>query len=84
MELKSINNNLNNIEETLEKISPKIFWKDKPVVTQQLKKWDERKLQKALSEISNTEILMKKNSLIRKDILIKNLIITLCNEAATS
>lgn len=83
IQLKNLNNDLNDIEETFEKIKPKIFWKDKPIFTQQLKKWNEKKLQIALNDIADIEILMKKNSSIRKDILIKNLIINLCNKAAT-
>ena len=45
---------------------------------EQSKKWNKNKIQKALKKTYNTEIEMKSNSSIRKDLLIKNLIIDLC------
>jgi len=40
-EIIEINNkNKNKPEEALEKLKPPIFWKDKPVIIQQLKKWN--------------------------------------------
>ena len=56
-----IGNNKNNSEEILSTIKPPIFWKDKPIIMQQLKKWDKEKVKKTLLEIGEAEILMKKN-----------------------
>ena len=73
-----------NYEEVLEKIKPPVFWKDKPVLLQQLKRWSQKKLEKVLIKIGKTEILMKKNSSLKNDVIIKNLIIELTNNATTS
>tara|TARA_B110000259_G_scaffold168785_1_gene198127 strand:- start:338 stop:958 length:621 start_codon:yes stop_codon:yes gene_type:complete len=81
LEIRKKNQDLNNFEEIINSIKPPIFWKDKPSFNQQLKKWDLDKLNKAVSKIADTEILMKKNSYINNEILIKDLIINLSNEA---
>jgi DNA polymerase-3 subunit delta len=81
LEVKSINISMRNEELALESLKPKVFWKDKPIYIEQLKKWDEEKLGRALTRISELEILMKKNSVIRKDVLIKNLLIGLCKDS---
>ena len=51
---------------------------------QQVKKLNEKKLQKVLNDVGNAEILIKKNSQIDNSIVIKNLIIELCNKNTTS
>ncbi|MBL6857667.1 MAG: DNA polymerase III subunit delta [Pelagibacteraceae bacterium] len=79
-----IGNNKNNSEEILSTIKPPIFWKDKPIIMQQLKKWDKEKVKKTLLEIGEAEILMKKNYNLRNDIIIRNLIINLTNKASSS
>ena len=48
------------------------------MLLEQSKKWNKNKIKKALKRTYNTEIEMKSNSSIRKDLLIKNLIIDLC------
>ena len=77
IEIKKTSKEFSDDEETLNKIKPPIFWKDKPIYLQQLKKWDLKKLVKAANEIGETEVLMKKNSQIRNDIVIKDLLIKL-------
>ena len=65
-------------------LKPPIFWKDKPVILQQLQKWSKKKLEEMITKIAETEGLMKKNSYVRNDIIIKNLIINLTNKAAAT
>jgi len=65
-------------------LKPPIFWKDKPVITQQLKKWNLEDLTLLASNIGKTEILMKKNSYLRNDIIIKDLIIDVTNKACST
>ena len=77
IEIKKTSKEFSGDEEALNKIKPPIFWKDKPIYLQQLKKWDLKELAKAANEISETEVLMKKNSQIRNDIVIKDLLIKL-------
>jgi DNA polymerase III subunit delta len=83
-EITKISDNKMNYEEVLEKIKPPVFWKDKPVLLQQLKRWSQKKLEKVLIKIGKTEILMKKNSSLKNDVIIKNLIIELTNNATIS
>jgi len=82
--IQRVNGNINNYEQTIENLRPPIFWKDKSIYLQQLKKWNLKKLERAAYKIGETEIIMKKNSYLRNDILIKDLIISLTNEASTS
>ena len=68
-----------NIEALVQNIKPQIFWKDRPMIIEQSKKWNKKKIQAALNKTYSTEIEIKSNSSIRKDLLIKNLIIELCS-----
>jgi len=74
----------NKYEENLNSLRPPIFWKDKPVVVKQLKKWDLESLTILASKISETEILIKKNSFIRNDVVLKDLIIDVAKKACST
>jgi DNA polymerase-3 subunit delta len=76
--------NTNKYEETLNSLRPPIFWKDKPVVVKQLKKWNLESLTILASKISETEILIKKNSFIRNDVVLKDLIIDVTKKACST
>jgi len=69
------------LEEKMDKIKPPIFWKDKPFFIQQSKKWNKHKIRKALSETYNLELRIKSNSLVDQGILIKKLIVDICELA---
>ena len=69
---------ISNIEDKLNKIRPPIFWKDKPNIIEQIKKWKSEKIKKALKYIYDLDIRIKSNSMINKEILIRKLIIDLC------
>ncbi len=74
-----------NLEKALDSIKPPIFWKDKPVFYKQMKKWNIKKLEAAKKIIFSTELQIKKNSDLKNNILMKNLIINLYKKAiATS
>jgi DNA polymerase-3 subunit delta len=73
-----------NYDEIIEKLKPPVFWKDKPMMVNQLKKWGQKQLEELLIKIGETEILMKKNSHLRNDVIIKNLIVNLTNKNITS
>ena len=83
IEINKLNEEFNNYEETIEKIKPPIFWKDKPIYLKQLKIWNLKKLNETVNKIGETEVLMKKNSQIKKDVIIKNLIVSISQEAFT-
>ena len=84
LEIKLNSTNPQNEIELVEGTKSKIFWKDRPIFLAQLKKWNHLKLEEALKKIIDIELIMKSNSLIRKDVLIKDLLIKLCGEASTS
>jgi len=67
-----------NVETIVNNLKPPVFWKDKGKLIEQSKKWNKNKIQKALKQTYTAEIEIKSNSSIRKDLLIKNLIIDLC------
>ncbi len=83
-EIESMKKESSNIESLISSLKPPIFWKDKPILIEQSKKWDKNKIQTALKKTYNAEIEIKSNSSIRKDLLIKNLIVDLCAAVSSS
>ena len=83
-EIDNIKKDNSDIESIISNLKPPVFWKDKPQIIMQSKKWDKAKIQEALKKTYNLEIEIKSNSLIRKDLLIKNLIIELCSTASSA
>jgi len=58
-----------NIDQAVSSFKPPIFWKDKPIVTQQLKSWGKKELKDLIFESNSVELLIKKNTAIGKNIL---------------
>ena len=61
--------NKNNIDQAISLFKPPIFWKDKPVVTQQIRSWKKFELKNLIYESNKIELLIKKNSIVGKNIL---------------
>ena len=59
----------NNIDRAVALIKPPIFWKDKPLVIQQISSWGKNELKNLIYETNQIEFLIKKNSSIAKNIL---------------
>jgi DNA polymerase-3 subunit delta len=59
----------NNIEQAISASKPTIFWKDKPLVTQQIKSWKKDHLKNLIYKTNEIELLIKKNSSVAKNIL---------------
>jgi DNA polymerase III subunit delta len=59
----------NNIEQAVSAIKPPIFWKDKPLVIQQIRSWKQEHLKNLIYKTNDIELLIKKNSTIAKNIL---------------
>ena len=59
----------NNIDQAISLYKPPIFWKDKPLVTQQIKSWSKDKLESLIYKSNEIEFLIKKNSSVGKNIL---------------
>ncbi len=84
LEIINTNEQTKDVDIALETIKPKIFWKDKPIYLQQIKKWNQDNLQHILNKISETELLIKKHSQIKTDTLIKSLLVDICVKASSS
>jgi DNA polymerase III subunit delta len=63
-------NEKNNFEEAISTCKPPIFWKDKPLVAQQMRYWKKDHLQNLIYKTNEIELLIKKNSTIAKNILL--------------
>ena len=59
----------NNIDSAVSSFKPPIFWKDKPLVTQQIKSWGKNELKNLIYQSNKIELLVKKNSSMAKNIL---------------
>jgi len=59
----------NSIEQAISASKPPVFWKDKPLVTQQIKSWNKVHLKNLIYKTNEIELLIKKNSSLAKNIL---------------
>ena len=59
----------NNIEKAISSYKPAIFWKDKPLVNQQIRSWKKDNLKNLIYKTNEIELLIKQNSNIAKNIL---------------
>ena len=66
------------VENSINELKPPIFWKDKPNFILQAKKWSLSKIRKVQEKTFNLEVMIKANSLINKEFLIKKLILDIC------
>ncbi len=80
-EIEDMKKHEKNIEALVSKLRPPVFWKDKPIIIEQSKKWNKNKINKALRKTYEIELKIKSSPSIKKDLLIKNLIIDLCSSA---
>ena len=71
----------NSLEEAIDNVKPPIFWKDKPNFAYQAKKWNKLKIKKLLVQTYEVEKMIKSNNLIEKNLLIKKLIVDICELA---
>ena len=64
----SLNKN-NNIEYTINSFKPPIFWKDKSLIKEQIKRWKIDDIEEFIIDINNIEVLIKKNPQISNEIM---------------
>ena len=69
------------LEIALNKLRPAIFWKDKPLFLAQSKNWNKKKLIYALEKTYEIELMLKNNSNLDKNIILKKLLVDICNLA---
>ena len=70
-----------NLEDAVNTFKPPIFWKEKENILAQLNKWNRDKIKFILDSTYNLEIKIKSNSSIGKNILMKKLILEICDLA---
>ena len=70
--------NEKNLIGIIDNLKPPIFWKDKPKVIEQAKKWSSEKTKKMREKTYNFEVYIKSNSIVNKDLLVRKLIIDMC------
>ena len=73
--------NVSNLIHVINNLKPPIFWKDKPNLIEQAKKWDKKKVNIMLNKTYEIERLMKSNASIDKNVLLKKVILDLCTLA---
>ena len=59
----------NNIEQAVSASKPPVFWKDKPLVIQQIRSWKKENLKRLIYKTNEIELLIKKNSTTARNIL---------------
>ena len=69
VKINELINEKTNIDQAISLIRPPIFWKDKPLVIQQLNAWKKDRLKSLIYKTSEIEFLIKKNSGMAKNIL---------------
>ena len=62
IKLNKVLGETNNIDTTISKYRPPIFWKDKEIVKQQLKHWTLNEVEKLIYQINDIEFLIKKHN----------------------
>ena len=82
--LLEINNNSSDIEKAINDLKPPVFWKDKPKLISQAKVWDKKKIKLMMKDTYNMEIKIKSSLSTDKQILIKKLLIDMCELANAS
>ena len=78
--LKEINNikGSSSLEDKIKNLKPPIFWKDKNTFVDQAKLWNSAKIKNMLKETYELEIRFKTNSNINNNVIIKKLILDIC------
>ena len=64
-----VSDDKNNIDQAVSLFKPPVFWKDKPLITQQIRSWRESELKTLIYKTSEMEYLIKKNSSVAKNLL---------------
>ena len=77
------NESYNDLNVTISKMKPPVFWKDRPVYLKMLKKWDKQSVIEVLKYLAKVENKIKKNSTINSLTIIKNSITNICANSWT-
>tara|TARA_B100000989_G_scaffold101177_1_gene73939 strand:+ start:2079 stop:3065 length:987 start_codon:yes stop_codon:yes gene_type:complete len=69
------------IDKALSNLKPPIFWKDKPHLIVQAKKWNKDKIKNILGKMYDLEIKFKSNSILNRNVALKKLLVDICAQA---
>tara|TARA_B100000787_G_scaffold50121_1_gene36063 strand:- start:676 stop:1671 length:996 start_codon:yes stop_codon:yes gene_type:complete len=69
LKIHELTDEKNSIDQAVSSFKPTIFWKDKPLITQQMISWKKGELKNLIYKANEIEFLVKKNSSIGKSIL---------------
>ena len=78
-ELFSIKNK--SVDQALTNLKLPIFWKDKPHVIEQARKWNKKKINNILRKTFELEIKFKSNLILNKNAVFKKLLVDICAQA---
>ena len=81
--MKYLHKKTNNIEQILNDLKPKVFWKDKNSYIKQFNKWKDKDLNLIIGELNNIELSLKSKTQIDKNILFKMFLVKTCGVAST-
>ena len=70
-----------NIEQAVNNLKPPIFWKEKANFITQAKKWNKEKIKTMQQKTYDLELKIKSNSAINRNVLLKKLIVDICDLA---
>tara|TARA_B110000211_G_scaffold230961_1_gene291592 strand:+ start:410 stop:1399 length:990 start_codon:yes stop_codon:yes gene_type:complete len=74
-------NTKEDLDANIGKLKPPIFWKDKDNFKHQAKRWNKNKINTLLNKTYNLEVEIKSKGSVNKNILIKKLIVDICELA---
>ncbi len=83
MEIHKVNEDYEDFNVAITKMRPPIFWKDKPVYLELLKRWHKQSILEALKYLGHTEETIKKNSSLNSLTMVKNSILNICSNSWT-
>ena len=81
LEIHKENNKHSDFNITITKMRPPIFWKDKPIYLNLLKKWHISSVLEALTYLGKIEVKLKKNSTLNGITIVKNAITNICTNS---
>ena len=81
LDIHNINKDYNNLEVSINKSKPPIFWKDKNIILELLKKWDKKRVIKAIAYLGKIERTIKNSNTINSLTIVKNSITNICSNS---
>ena len=78
-ETLEIDETVGNIENSINLLKIKVFWKDKPSFVNEVRRFDKKKIDKTLEKLRDLEILIKTQPKINSGVVLKDFLVNFCN-----